>query len=57
MLEQYPEILTTKQVGDILQISSKTVYKLINNKELVARKIASHYRISKESIVRYLQKD
>lgn len=54
MLNNYPEILTTKDVCTILHISPHTLYKLIQNKELPARKIGGKYKICKENVLKLL---
>lgn len=35
-LKQYPDLLNTKEVGEILWIISKTVYKMIHSGEIKA---------------------
>lgn len=54
MLNSYPDILTVTQTSEILQISKKSVYKLIHSNQLQAKKIASHYRIQKKSLIEFL---
>ena len=55
MLNNYPDVLTVKQVCTLLQVSKKTVYKLIRDKELGAKKIASQYRISKKTLMNFIE--
>lgn len=54
MLKSYPEILTTKEVCTILHTSPHTLYKLIKNNELPARKIGGKYKIRKDSVLKLL---
>ena len=54
MLKTYPDILTVSQASEILQISKKSVYKLIHTNQLQAKKIASHFRIQKSSLIAFL---
>lgn len=54
MLLEYPDILSVEQVCKILQTSKRTVYKLIHEHKLTAKKIACHYRIHKQSLIDYL---
>ncbi|HCT90124.1 MAG TPA: DNA-binding protein [Lachnospiraceae bacterium] len=56
MLSGYPDILTTKDACELLKVSKHTIYKLINSKELKARKVANHYRIQKMELLSYLNK-
>lgn len=54
MLEHYPDILSVKQVCEILQTSKKTVYTLIRCKKIKAKKVAHHYRVLKQSLINYM---
>ena len=55
MLEQYPDILSIKEFCRILQISRKTAYRLLQeNSGIRYRRIGRSYRISKESLIRYM---
>lgn len=54
MLAKYPDILSVKQVCEILQTSKKTVYTLIKCKKIRAKKVAHHYRILKQSLINYM---
>jgi excisionase family DNA binding protein len=47
---QNATVYTPAQVAEILQISKSTVYELIENGELIAKKIGRVYRIPKNSI-------
>lgn len=51
MMEQYPDILTVRNVCRILHMDKRTVYRLIERKELRARKIGRNYYIPKESLI------
>ena len=53
-LLDYPDILSVEQVCEILQTSKRTVYNLIRDHKLTAKKIACHYRIHKTSLITYL---
>lgn len=50
MLESYSDILTVEETGNILKISKKSVYKLIEKGEIYARKVGRVYRIPKQSV-------
>jgi len=47
---QNATVYTPAQVAEILQVSKSTVYELITNGELIAKKIGRVYRIPKNSI-------
>jgi excisionase family DNA binding protein len=50
-----PEILTIKQVAELLQVSPDTVYKLAANGELRGRKIGRLWRFPRDVIAAYLR--
>lgn len=54
MLESYSDILTVSEAQSILKLSKKSIYKLINNHEICARKVGKVYRISKKSICKFM---
>ena len=45
-----PKLYTPEQVAEMLQLSKNTVYKLINNGEIIAKKLGSVHRIPAGSI-------
>ena len=55
ILEQYRDVLTPKEVGKILGISDKFIYRLIKDGSLPAKKIGRIYRISKGQLIKYLE--
>ena len=54
MLDNYTDVLTVKQAQEILKISKKNIYRLIDNKEIFAKKIGKVYRIPKQSLCEYI---
>lgn len=54
MLESYPDVLTVKQVSDILQVSEKHVYNLIHDEVIPARRFGRIYRVSKQALLKLL---
>lgn len=54
MLESYSDILTVSEAQNILKLSRKSIYKLISNHEICARKVGKVYRISKKSICKFM---
>lgn len=54
MLSEYPDILTTIEVCQLLKVSKKTLYKLIRSEQLKAKKVACHYRIQKSELLRFM---
>ena len=54
IFKDYPDVLDVKQVGDALDVSSKTVYKLINDGSLQSLKVGRAFRIPKIMLLRYI---
>lgn len=54
MLNDYPDVLTVKEVQDILGVGRKQVYKLIEDGELFAVRPGKSFLISKVTLVNYL---
>lgn len=54
-LRSYPDALTVKEAAEILRVCTKTVYKIINSRELPAVKIGREMRIAKSNIIDYLR--
>lgn len=54
MLDSYNDVLTCKQVAEILSISPATVHELIGKGSLYAVKVGKNYRIPKIKVLEYL---
>ena len=54
MLKDYPDVVDLEQMCAILRISTKTGYKLLNEKKIDALKVGRAYRIPKLHILSYL---
>lgn len=50
----YPDIMDVKQISEILEVSTKTVYKLIRANLLSAMKVGREFRIPKISLLTYI---
>lgn len=55
-LKNYPDVLTVQQVAEILNVSRRSVYKILDNNLMPYRKIGRIYRISKQAFIEYLGK-
>jgi len=55
MFYGYPEILDVKQVSKVLNVSTKTVYKLIRTGSLSAMKTGREFRVPKVAVMRYVK--
>lgn len=53
-LKHYPDVLTTDQAAEILNVSKNTLYMAIRNKTLHAVKVGREYRIVKSKLIEML---
>lgn len=53
-LKQYPDLLNTKEVCEILRISSKTAYKMIHDGEIKSFCIARKTLVPKVYLLQYI---
>lgn len=55
MLEEYPDVLNTKEVMKILGITKNLLYELIHTNQIPAYRIGTKkWRINKSSLIKYL---
>ena len=50
------QYLSVKQMAEILQVSQRTIYRLIDSGKLPAYKLDRDWRIAKEDINQFLEK-
>jgi len=50
------QYLTVKQMAEILQVSQRTIYRMIDSGKLPAYKLDRDWRIAKEDINQFLEK-
>ena len=55
--EKYPEIISTAQLCDMLNISETTALKLIKSGKIKAKKVGRAHKILKFSVLEYLMSD
>ena len=55
VLRDYPDVLDVNQVGAILGVSSKTVYRLLNEGSLASLKIGRAFKVPKLYVLQYLK--
>ena len=55
-LKDYPTALTVDEAAEILRVSTKTIYKLIDENALPAVKVGRAFRIAKADIINYLRR-
>ena len=56
MLENISEILTLKEVRQILKIGKNKALALVNSGELRAFKLGGDWRVSREELIKYLRR-
>ena len=54
-LKNYPMALNVKEVSEILRISTKLVYRMINSGTLVAVKVGRENRIPKAELIAFMR--
>ena len=54
MLNDYPDVLSVKQVMEVLHVSKKSVYELLHNKEIKSKKVGRKYIIPKICVQNFL---
>ena len=57
MFPDYPDIVTVKQLREMLGISRQLAYDLINDGELQAIKIGTSFKIPKISVIHYVTEE
>lgn len=53
--KKHPQLLTTNQVAEILQVTKRTIFRYIKNGKLKAVKIGQ-WRIKKEDLDKFINK-
>lgn len=54
-LQKIPDVLTVNEVAEVLKVSKKSVYTLLQDNQIRHRKIGRIYRIPKIALTEYLQ--
>lgn len=54
-LSKYPDVLTVKQVGAIIHVCDKTVYKMIHEEQLFALQVGRKFRIPKQAVLALME--
>ncbi len=56
MLNNTKDILTLKELHELLQIGKNTALKLVQSGEIEAFRVGNQWRVMKESVARYVRK-
>lgn len=54
MFEEYPDVLTTEEVCEMLRISYNALYDLLNNRKLKGYRNGKIWKIPKVSVITYI---
>ena len=57
MFNSYPDILSVKQLCEILDIGKNTAYRLLQGGEIKSIKIGKVYKIPKKYVTKYIVKN
>jgi len=55
MLENYPDILTPRQLAEALGIGRNAAYELLKNDSIQHRRVGNRYLIPKQSVIDFLR--
>jgi len=55
VFKEYPDVLDAKQVSALLGVSTKTVYRLLNEGSLASLKVGREFRIPKVNVMKYVK--
>ena len=54
-LKDYPSALTVGEVGQILRVSDKLVYRLIRDGSIAAIRVGRAYRVAKSNLIDFMR--
>ena len=54
MFQRYPDVLNLEEMSELLQISTKTGRRLLNNGEIHSFRIGRSYRIPKQNLISFI---
>lgn len=55
MLSKYSDILTVKELQEILRYKKEKVYKILQNKILPSIRLGKKYLIAKKDVIKYIK--
>ncbi len=57
VLDNFPDILTVKELSDLLKISDQSIKRAITSGKLEALKVGKVWRIEKNSVIKWVKGD
>jgi excisionase family DNA binding protein len=55
MLKDYPDVLTVKDLAEILRVGIDAAYKILNTNIICSRRIGKRFLIPKKCVIDYLE--
>lgn len=55
VFREYPDVMNVKQVSTLLGVSTKTVYKLLQDGSLLSLKVGREFRVPKINVMKYMK--
>lgn len=55
MLKDYDDVMTVKEVCEVLKLGKNKVYELLQNGEISSRRVGRNYLIPKKSVIDFLE--
>ncbi len=56
-MNEVPDLLSVKEVAELLHISERTVHRMIERKELPAYKVGKVIRVERKDVLKYLEEN
>lgn len=54
LFHNYPDVMSTKELAECLQVSTKLATKLLKDKVIYSVMVGRSYRVSKKNVIEYL---
>ncbi|KYM42243.1 helix-turn-helix domain-containing protein [Fusobacterium necrophorum] len=55
MLSKYPDVLTSKELQEILRCKKEKIYKILQNKIIPSIRLGKKYLVAKEDVIKYIK--
>lgn len=55
MLSKYPDVLTSKELQEILRYKKEKIYKILQNKIIPSIRLGKKYLVAKEDVIKYIK--
>lgn len=55
LFKEYPDVLSIEQMAEMIGVSTKTAYKVVNDGKVDCIKVGRAYKIPKVNVMKYLK--